>query len=164
MDFNKPVSKGGNILDNNDLPRGILFSDLRIPQTPSFKDQMNEINKPYTSEYVFYQLVQQIRRFEQTLDKDHEVGMQLVCFGQSIQFSVARMGYMNPSIIWFDGVLPDKSNVQLVQHLNQVSFLLIAVKRPDPERPKAPIGFCRPSPQNARGFQEFDPSEIPEQE
>ncbi len=153
-------------MDPIDHQHGISLSDVRIPipENPSLKDHMNEINKPYTSENIFFQLVQQIKRFEQDLDKEHEVGMQLVCFGQSIQFSVVRMGYMNPSIIWFDGVLSNESNVQLVQHVSQISFLLIAVRRPDPERPKAPIGFCRPSPQNARGFQEFDPFEIPEQE
>jgi hypothetical protein len=147
-------------MDPKELFRGISIPGVRIPnlKNSSFKDQMNEINKPYTAENIFLQLVQQIRRFEQTLDKEHEVGMQLVCFGQSIQFSVARMGYMNPSIIWFDGGLPDGSNVQLVQHVNQISFLLIAVKRQDPERPKSLIGFCRPSSQNERGFQEFDPS------
>lgn len=127
--------------------RGIDSSNLLISKAVSLKDQMVEINEPYTAKNIFQQLVQRIKRFESSLDQEHEVGMQLVSFGQSIQFSVTHIGYMDPSIIWFEGILPDESNVELVQHISQISFLMMALKRQNSEKPKSPIGFYRPDQQ-----------------
>jgi hypothetical protein len=119
-----------------------------LSRTPLAKEAMKKLYEPYTAKNIFSQLVQRIKLFDMSLDHEHEVGMQLVSFGQSIQFSVLRLGYMDPSIIWFEGILPDGSNVQLLQHVNQISFLMVAVKRQNPEKPKAPIGFCRPDQKN----------------
>ena len=114
-----------------------------LTRAENFAEQMQNINQPYTAQYLFKQLVSQIKLFEKSLDPEHEVGIQLVSFGQSIQFSVTSLGYMDPSLILFEGILPDGSGVELIQHVNQISFLMIAVQRQDPEKPKAPIGFCR---------------------
>lgn len=92
---------------------------------------------------VYYnQLAEYIKQFDETLDQEHEVGIRLVNFGQTVQFSVQRIGYYNPKLISFYGEMPDGSAVQLIQNVNQISFLLLAVKRKNPERPKCPIGFC----------------------
>ena len=95
-----------------------------------------------TAKNIFHQITDQVKRFEAVLDDEHEVGMKLVSFGQSIQFTVTKLSYMNPSLIWFEGILPEGSHVQLIQHVNQVSFLMIAINRPNPDQAKSPIGFC----------------------
>lgn len=79
--------------------------------------------------------------FDKTLDEKHEVGIKLVTFGQSIQFAVHNLGYYNPKLICFYGVMPDGSPVELIQHVNQISFLLTTLPRKNPEQPKHPIGF-----------------------
>lgn len=125
-------------------PLEVISEDISMLRAKSFIEQMNEINQPYTAKSIFNELVQRIQHFESELNQEHEVGMQLVNFGQSTQFSVSRLGYTDPSIIWFEGVLADNSTVQLVQHVSQISFLMVALKREHPEKPKPQIGFAYP--------------------
>ncbi|WP_378954106.1 DUF6173 family protein [Pelosinus sp. sgz500959] len=122
-----------------------ITANIPMSRAKSFVEQMTEINQPYTAKNIFNELIQRIQKFEFELNEEHEVGMQLVSFGESTQFSVLRLGYTDPSIIWFEGVLPDGSHVELIQHVTQISFLMVALKRQDPEKPKAPIGFFLPS-------------------
>lgn len=119
----------------------ITDANFRMARIPSFKQQLLEINEPYTAKNIFRQLMQQIKEFEAGLNEEYEVGMKLVSFGQSVQFSVTSLGYLNPNLIIFEGILPDGTTVELIQHISQISFLMMAVKRPHPEKPKAPIGF-----------------------
>ncbi len=118
-----------------------ITTTIPLSRAKSFVEQMTEINQPYTAKNIFNELIERIQNFESKLNQEHEVGMQLVSFGMSTQFSVLRLGYIDPSIIWFEGILPDGSHVELLQHVSQISFLMVALKRDDPEKPKAPIGF-----------------------
>lgn len=89
------------------------------------------------------QLIAQIRRFDEALDLAQEVGMQLVSFGQSVTFHVAEIAYCNPSLIIFKGWMDNGRRVELTQHVSQISFLLIALPRLNPEKPKRKIGFIQ---------------------
>lgn len=122
-----------------------ITTTIPMSRAKSFVEQMTEINQPYTAKNIFNELIERIQNFESKLNQEHEVGMQLVTFGESTQFSVLRLGYIDPSIIWFEGILADGSHVELLQHVSQISFLMIALKREDPEIPKKPIGFLLPN-------------------
>ncbi|CVK19178.1 MULTISPECIES: DUF6173 family protein [Sporomusa] len=113
-----------------------------IPMLKSFSQQLSEFNQPYTAKNMFQQLVERVKDFEAKLDQEHEVGMRLVSFGKSTEFSVSRIGYLDPSLLWFQGVMPDGSEVELVQHVSQINFMLLKVKRKLPQEPRCPIGFC----------------------
>lgn len=108
---------------------GIDFEVLRPP-----------INPNLASEF-YNRLVEMIKDFDGKLDHDLEVGIRLVSFGQTVQFHIEDLGYYDPSLIRFHGRLDDGSKVELIQHVSQISFLLMAVKRLNPEEPKRPIGF-----------------------
>jgi len=97
------------------------------------------IAQPYSASEFHKRLVEMIKRFDRQLDQEHEVGMRLVSFGQTITFHVTSMGYCNPSLIQFNGILEDGSLVELIQHISQISFLLMAVKRLNPNF----FGFCK---------------------
>lgn len=109
-------------------------------ETPKFNIPAIPTNPNLASEF-HDRLVQMINKFDEELDQDHEVGMRLVTFGQSITFHVEDIGYWNPSLIRFYGKLENGSPVELIQHVSQISFLLMAVKRLNPEQPKRKIGF-----------------------
>ncbi|HWR43237.1 DUF6173 family protein [Sporomusa sp.] len=132
-----------------------------IPMLKSFGQQLVEFNQPYTAKHIFNQLIQRVQAFEAELDQEHEVGMRLVSFGKSTEFSVSRIGYLDPNLIWFQGVLSDKSDVELIQHVSQISFMLIKIKRQPSEEPRCPIGFCSKSSLTADSVDEA-PSEITE--
>ncbi len=93
-------------------------------------------------------LLLQITQFDAELDADHEVGMKLVSFGQSITFHVSDVGYYNPSLILFIGLTEDGNRVELVQHVSQISFLLTVLPKLHPEKPKRKIGFIQENTPN----------------
>ena len=81
-----------------------------------------------------------IREFEQTLDGDHEVGMLLTHFGQNILLNVSYVGYELPVLMVFKGYV-NGQEATLVQHVNQLSFLLTSVPK-ESGRQKRTIGFA----------------------
>jgi len=86
-------------------------------------------------------LVEWINSFSAGLDEQHEVGVRLVSFGQTLVFRLDDLGYWNPSLICFYGETDDGNPVELIQHVSQISVLLMKVPRKDPSKPKQPIGF-----------------------
>ena len=86
-------------------------------------------------------LVRYVVEFENELDNSKEVGVRLVSFGQTVEFHVENVGYYNPSLISFIGKTEDGNPIQLVQHVSQISFLLMAVPRQNPERPRQEFGY-----------------------
>lgn len=91
----------------------------------------------------FYnRIIKMINDFDAEIAQTDEVGIKLVTFGNAITFNVTHVGYSNPSLIMFSGIrLDNGSYVNLVQHVSQISFLLTAVPRSNPEEPKKQIGF-----------------------
>ena len=87
--------------------------------------------------------MERIKEFEGTLD-DHEVAVRLASFGQSITMSVTDIGYSNPSTLCFLRLIGDQ-RATLIQHMSQLNFLLLAVRKADPEKPPRRIGFESPS-------------------
>ena|SRR5690554_6310566 len=134
MDF---LSKGLPAI----FPDHDLIKDLKIPEIKSFPEILQEAQQHEYADKFYEHLIEYIKEFDDQLDQEYEVGVRLVSFGQSIQFAVREIGYCNPKLICFYGELEDGSQVQLIQHVNQISFLLLAVKRKNPAQPKRPIGF-----------------------
>lgn len=107
-----------------------------------FEKNLNLIlaQQNFASEFC-KKLYDEILEFDANLDNENEVIARLVSFGETIQFSIEGIGFSDPSLIIFSGHTADGSHVQLVQHVNQISILLLSAKRPQPEKPKFPIGF-----------------------
>jgi hypothetical protein len=78
---------------------------------------------------VFKSLGEYVRAFEAELDDDHEVGARLVSFGNAIQIHVQSIGFTAPFLITFSGVTEKGDSVRLIQHVSQLSFLLVSLKK-----------------------------------
>lgn len=91
----------------------------------------------------FENIMEQIEAYEESLDDDKEIAVLLATFGSSILMSVTGIGYQNPDLIYFYGYVDGKPS-QLIQHFNQLSFLLTSVDKEDPEQPPRRIGFIAP--------------------
>lgn len=91
------------------------------------------------AEWMYERLVRSINDFEQELDQDHEVGARLVSFGAELTFHIDDVGYWGPDIIIFHGTDTNGKKVKLLQHISQLSVLLVATDkvRSEPRR----IGF-----------------------
>lgn len=98
------------------------------------------VNPNLASEF-YIRLISMINEYNRGLDNENEVGARLVNFGESITFHIENIGYYNPSLIIFYGKLDNGASVQLIQHISQISILLVTMKRIDISTPKHPIGF-----------------------
>lgn len=80
-----------------------------------------------------------IERFEVSLDPEHEVGVMLTNFGQSVLMNVTNITYEKSVLMIFKGYVNGREST-LIQHINQLNFLLTSVEK-EPDRPKRKIGF-----------------------
>jgi len=103
--------------------------------------KMRQIAEANLASEFYSRLAEWISNFDASLDPEYEVGVRLVNFGQTLVFHLAGMGYSNPSLITFNGVTDNGEPVELIQHVSQLSVLLMKLPRREPEKPKQPIGF-----------------------
>ncbi|RLQ95416.1 DUF6173 family protein [Falsibacillus albus] len=116
-----------------------LPTDKMPPVTPYTINP--EFFNPDLASAFYRRIIEMIHMFEAELDETEEIGIRLVSFGHSIQFHIEDVSYYNPSLITFIGKLGDGAKVKLVQHVSQISFLLMALpKRTENAAPRR-IGF-----------------------
>ena len=118
-----------DILGNMAVPK-FEPPQIQIPTNPNLASEFH------------HRLINWINDFHKSLDDEHEVGARLVNFGQSVTFHIEDISYWNPSLISFIGKNDQGEPVELVQHVSQISILLVAMKREKIEQPKRPIGFA----------------------
>jgi hypothetical protein len=87
-------------------------------------------------------IMNSIAAFESELDDSQEVAVMLASFGQSVLMQVTDIGYSNPSLIHFYGFV-NGNKAELIQHVNQLNFLLTSVPKADPEIPARRIGYLQ---------------------
>jgi len=120
-----------------------LSSSVRIqitgcPDTPALVEAQPQGASP--AQWMYARIAQAIVAFEKQLDREHEVGFHLVNIAGEQTMHVLDVGYWAPDLILFFGRAPDGSPMQLMQHVTQVSLLLVAAKKPGEEEPRR-IGF-----------------------
>ncbi|PLX75146.1 MAG: hypothetical protein C0614_11190 [Desulfuromonas sp.] len=74
-------------------------------------------------------MIDSIYSFEKRLDEEHEIGAQLVSFGASITFHLQDVSYCSPDIINLSGKNANGEELQLIQHVSQLSVLLISMRK-----------------------------------
>ncbi|MGA2146560.1 MAG: DUF6173 family protein [Bryobacteraceae bacterium] len=134
------------------------FPDLqslapKLPDLRNLPELRNPVIESLEHNYAsaFHErLVKMISRFDAKLDQEHEVGARLVNFGESVVFHLANIGFWNPSLIIFSGETDDGKPVELIQHVSQISVLLVKLPRKDPSKPKQPLGFVSDFPDSPR--------------
>ncbi len=107
----------------------------------SIQRDIAEAREAPTARRAVDNIAVRIRAFEAALDASSEVGVHLVSFGGSTVLHIREVDYEQPNLIFFRGCLDDGSPVELIQHLSQLSFLLMRVPRLEPDKPRPPIGF-----------------------
>jgi hypothetical protein len=110
-----------------------------VPTIPNIKDQN-------LADAFHKRLIDYIVNFEKDLKPDEEVGARLISFGETMIIHIDDLGYWNPSLICFYGRDNSNREVQLIQHVTQISILLIKVPRTDPKRER--IGYKLQHEQN----------------
>lgn len=121
------------------------LDDFILPVIPEFEPLEALQARDYKlADYTYEIIMERLKEFEDNLDDNHEVAVKLASFGQSITLGVTDIGYSNPSTLVFYGYVGDQP-ATLIQHVSQLNFLLLAVKKADPEKPARRIGFAQPT-------------------
>lgn len=92
------------------------------------------------ADWKYEKIMEEIAEYEAKLDNDHEIALRLASFGSSTVMVVTSVGYQNPDMLYFYGFVNGK-NAQLIQHVNQLNFLITSVEREDKTKPARRIGF-----------------------
>lgn len=123
-----------------DLMRSVSIPQIPLPPPPITTPAFPPMDGQLASGF-YKRLTSWIRDFDAALDPTHEVGVRLVSFGQSMTFHLRDISYWNPLLISFSGETETGDAVELIQHVSQISILLLTLPRKDPSVPKNPIGF-----------------------
>lgn len=118
-----------------------ILQNLHVPNFNRLNEMLEEQRDSQMASGFHKRLVKWINDFHRSLEDEYEAGACLVNFGQNVTFHIQNIGYWNPALISFDGCTEDGNPVELIQHVNQLSILLVKLKRKKPEEPKRPIGF-----------------------
>lgn len=92
------------------------------------------------AEWAYDRLVRYIRGFESQLDANQEVAMGFAGSDAGV-LTIEGVGYFEPDILTFYGRDEAGMKTQLIQHVSQLSVLLRAVPKAQPEEPARRIGF-----------------------
>ena len=117
------------------------FNLPKIPDYSMLKPIAQKIAEDNYASRFANEILKQVNDFDNIIGEEYAVGIRLANFGQAVQFPVAGIGYIDPSLIIFYGVDNDNSPCELIQHVSQISFALTSFKREDTTKPKEPIGF-----------------------
>lgn len=98
------------------------------------------VDQKSPAEWAYERIVLYIKKFEEELDNDHEVGMGFV--GSDVgSLRIQGMGYFAPDMVTFYGASPDGAKMQLVQHVNQLNVMLVSEPKAKQESEPVRIGF-----------------------
>ncbi len=109
---------------------------------PSIDSKIDDLHiRDYTmADWKYEKLVEQIKVFQNDLPDDDDVCVALASFGEMLLMEVESISYQNPDLLYFYGKIKGNA-AQLIQHISQLNFVLMAVKKTEPERPARRIGF-----------------------
>jgi hypothetical protein len=111
-----------------------------------------DADKYNMASWQYEKLAEQITEFQNALDDSQEIGLMFASFGQPIMMLVESIGYQNPNLLYFYGYVNGRE-AQLIQHMNQLNFLLTVQKVEAGRKPRR-IGFDRSDPPTSSGDKE----------
>lgn len=115
---------------------------FNLPKMPDI--ELPDLDIDFPTQYMWsdtqFEIIKQyIQEFESSLDTEHEVGLMLTSFGQSVLMQVTSITYEKSVLMIFKGLVNGKE-ATLIQHIHQLNFLLTSVEKA-PEKQKTKIGF-----------------------
>lgn len=101
------------------------------------------IQEQSTAEIVAQNLYQEIVNYQSSLSDTEDVAISVVQFNQSITILVDSIGYIGYNLVRFVGKDNSGKQLELIQHISQLNFLLMIVPKPEPKVEKRMIGFLQ---------------------
>lgn len=115
--------------------------------TPNTRDQVlpksmeaQPLEKKSPAQWAYERTVVYLKKFEGSLDDQHEVAMGFVGADAGV-LRIEGMGYFDPDIVTFYGADPKGNKMQLVQHVNQLNVVFRALPKAIERKKPNRIGF-----------------------
>ena len=148
MDLDKTldISTSAEAFEASALCRGhVVHTGANAPKTPEVLPlpaalQRTPSEDKSEAQWAYERLVLFIKNFEEQLDQDHEIALGMTG-GTAGPLRIEGLGYFAPDILTFYGADTDGVRTQLIQHVTQLNFTLIAMPKPTPEEKPRRIGF-----------------------
>lgn len=102
-----------------------------------------EIIEDNSAVTISEKLYNAILSFQKSLPDKDDVALQIVQFGNSVTILVERIGYIGNNLVVFAGKDNSGNPMELIQHINQLSFLMAVASKPKIDEPKRTIGFAQ---------------------
>ena len=126
-----------NFIDDEDY----VLEEETLKALHNDYDISDQINIQNLAKEHYQIILEEIKAFEQQLDDEHEVALMMTNFGVSLTLYIKEISYADPSLIFYYVIDSNGNRCQLIQHINQINFLLKALKKLDPINPPHRIGF-----------------------
>jgi hypothetical protein len=142
MSMDDKIATSAEAAEAAAMPRG---RDVHVTDGPEDQDVPEAVarvpvEQKSPAQWAYERLVLYIRKFEETLDDEHEAAMGFAG-GDIGVLRIEGMGYFDPDIVTFYGSDPTGAKTQLVQHVTQLNVMLRALpKAPEHDAPQR-IGF-----------------------
>lgn len=92
-----------------------------------------------TAQYIYHSILD----FSLQIGEEHDVGLQVSTLGTGVKVYLSDLSYHNPHLIIFGSEDQDGTKIRIVQHITQLNYALIAILKPEQEKPKRKIGFSQ---------------------
>lgn len=124
----------------------VISPDVQKQLDQNYKNRRIEVSASKiqaesTAKQVAIHLYNEIQRYQKSLPDTEDIAMMLTQFNESIQILVKGIGYSGYNLVCFHGEDKDGKPLELIQHVQQLNFLLMVVPKLEPEAPKRQIGF-----------------------
>lgn len=100
-----------------------------------------DIQNENTAPVIAQKLYEALCSYQESLLDEDDMVLAVAHFGETVNIIVNKVGYIGYNLIVFYGEDSYGKPQKLIQHINQLDFLLSAQPKEIPEAPRRQIGF-----------------------
>lgn len=100
-----------------------------------------DIQNENTAPIIAQKLYEALCSYQELLPDEDDMVLAVAHFGETVNIIVNKVGYIGYNLIVFYGEDSYGKPQKLIQHINQLDFLLSAQPKEIPEAPRRQIGF-----------------------
>lgn len=100
-----------------------------------------DIQNENTAPVIAQKLYEALCSYQESLPDEDDMVLAVAHFGETVNIIVNKVGYIGYNLIVFYGEDSYSKPQKLIQHINQLDFLLSAQPKEIPEAPRRQIGF-----------------------
>ena len=100
-----------------------------------------DIQNENTAPVIAQKLYEALYSYQESLPDEDDMVLAVAHFGETVNIIVNKVGYIGYNLIVFYGEDSYGKPQKLIQHINQLDFLLSAQPKEIPEAPRRQIGF-----------------------